>query len=395
MNNVISTERIPIKLWLGDIEAPALEQAKQLANLPFAYHHIALMPDCHLGYGMPIGGVMATNNVIVPNAVGADIGCGMCAVKTDLNIQATDSTFIKLVMGTIRNEIPVGFEHHKLEQQWNGFDNAPDLPIIDQEIEGSMKQIGTLGGGNHFLEIQKDEHDNVWFMIHSGSRNIGLKIAKYYNNKATELCQRWFSNIPEIKGEDGLAFLPMDDESGVEYLEAMKFACDFAYANRQKMMFKIMEIIKNLSSKHKGIKIGFEDPINIHHNYASLENHFGKNVWVHRKGATSARLGEIGIIPGSQGTASYIVKGLNNPDSFRSCSHGAGRKIGRKEAQRTLVLADEIKRLDDAGVIHSIRNVEDLDEAAGAYKDIDIVMNNQKDLVEIVTTLKPVAVVKG
>jgi tRNA-splicing ligase RtcB len=395
MNKVITTERIPVKLWLDDIEDGALDQAKQLANLPFAYHHIALMPDCHLGYGMPIGGVMATNNVIVPNAVGVDIGCGMCAVKTSLNIQATDKEFIKLVMGTVRNNIPIGFQHHKEEQQWNGFNNAPDNEIINQELESAMKQIGTLGGGNHFLEIQKDEYDNIWFMIHSGSRNIGLKLAKHYNQVATELCQRWFSNIPEIKGEDGLAFLPMNDKLGVEYLEVMKFACDFAYANRQKMMFKIMEIIKNLTSKHKGINVGFDEPINIHHNYANLENHFGKNVWVHRKGATSARLNEIGIIPGSQGTASYIVRGLNNPDSFMSCSHGAGRKMGRKQAQKQLILADEIKRLDDAGVVHSVRNVEDLDEAAGAYKDIDTVMKNQTDLVEIVTTLKPVAVIKA
>jgi len=395
MNKVITTERIPIKLWLDDIEDGAMEQAKQLASLPFAYHHIALMPDCHLGYGMPIGGVMATENVIVPNAVGVDIGCGMCAIKTDLNMQAVDREFIKMVLGTIRNEIPTGFQHHKTEQQWNGFDMIPDNPIILQEIESAAKQIGTLGGGNHFLEIQKDESDNIWFMIHSGSRNIGLKIAKHYNNMATELCQRWFSNIPVIKGEDGLAFLPLEDKLGAEYLEAMKFACSFAYASRQKMMFKMMEIIKNLASKHKNIKVGFEEPINIHHNYANLENHFGKNVWVHRKGATSARLGEVGIIPGSQGTSSYIVKGLNNPDSFTSCSHGAGRRIGRKQAQKQLVLADEIKRLDDAGVIHGVRNIKDLDEAAGAYKDIDTVIKNQRDLVEITTTLKPVAVIKA
>lgn len=384
MKQVITSERLPIKLWLDDIEAGAMEQVVNLARLPFAFHHIAIMPDAHQGYGMPIGGVMATTGTIVPNAVGVDIGCGMCAVRSTLGEYDTDR--LKQVMGLIRDRIPVGFNHHKDKQEWTGFADAPDIPIIKQELQAAHYQLGTLGGGNHFLEIQRADDGRVWLMLHSGSRNFGLKIAKQYHDTARRFCELWFSQISDPE----LAFLPIETSDAKEYMAAMNFALRFALESRARMMAAMMQ---SLSDVFTGTT--FEEPINVHHNYARFESHFGKNVIVHRKGATSARTGEAGIIPGSQGTASHIVRGLGNPESFTSCSHGAGRRMGRKQASRELSLEGEIKRLNDAGVIHGIRSVKDLDEAAGAYKDIGVVMANQADLVEIVTTLKPLAVVKA
>jgi tRNA-splicing ligase RtcB len=383
---VITTERIPIKLWLDDIEDSAMEQVLNLAKLPFAYHHIAIMPDAHTGYGMPIGGVMATEGVVVPNAVGVDIGCGMCAVKSSLEVKDADIDGLKKVMGLIRKRVPVGFDHHKDIQEWDGFKNAPDVPIIRQELQAASHQLGTLGGGNHFIEVQRSEDGYVCLMLHSGSRNFGLKIANAYHEKARNFCEMWFSQIPDPE----LSFLPIETSEAKEYMEAMNFALLFAFESRARMM---AEVMCSLSEVFVGTTFG--EIINVHHNYARYEAHYGKNVIVHRKGSTSARIGEAGIIPGSQGTASHIVRGLGNPESFTSCSHGAGRRMGRKQACRELSLEGEIKRLDDAGVIHGIRHQKDLDEAAGAYKDIGIVMANQADLVDIVTTLKPLAVIKA
>jgi tRNA-splicing ligase RtcB len=381
---VIDTERIPIKLWLDEIEDGAVEQALNLARLPFAFHHIAIMPDAHVGYGMPIGGVMATDGVVVPNAVGVDIGCGMCAVRSSLVDYDTDR--LKSVMGLIRERIPVGFNHHKDKQEWEGFADAPDVPVVQHELGSARYQIGTLGGGNHFLEIQKDGSSRVWLMLHSGSRNFGLKIAKQYHDKARELCKMWFSQIPDQE----LAFLPIGTDEAKEYMMAMNFALRFALESRIRMMTVMMQSLVDVFTGTT-----FDAPLNVHHNYARFESHFGRNVIVHRKGATSARAGEAGIIPGSQGTASHIVRGMGNVDSFTSCSHGAGRRMGRKQAQRELNLEDEIKRLNDAGVIHGIRHKNDLDEAAGAYKDIGLVMKNQSDLVEIIETLTPLGVIKA
>ena len=381
---VITSERIPIKMWLNDIEDKALEQSTNLAKLPFSFHHIAIMPDAHPGYGMPIGGVMATEGVVVPNAVGVDIGCGMCAVRTSL--QKYDSVSLKQVMGIIRERIPVGFNHHKDKQEWTRFSDAPDIQIVKQEIQAAHHQLGSLGGGNHFMEIQLGNDGYVWLMLHSGSRNFGLKIANQYHEKALKLCERWYSNLPDKE----LAFLPVETQEAKEYLEAMNYALAFALESRTRMMTEMMNAMRTVFGN-----LQFGEPINVHHNYARYENHFGRNVIVHRKGATSARDREYGIIPGSQGTSSCIVIGKGNTDSFQSCSHGAGRKMGRKQAQRELVLADEIKRLNDAGVIHGIRNEKDLDEAAGAYKDINTVMENQSDLVEVRVMLKPLAVIKA
>jgi len=391
---VVATEQKPIKMWIDEIEEGALAQAKNLANLPFAFKHVAIMPDSHQGYGMPIGGVLATKGVVIPNAVGVDIGCGMCALKTTLTDISTEQ--LKCVLGGskerqggIRSSIPTGFSHHKKDQEWEGFDWAPETMVIQQELKSASKQLGTLGGGNHFIEIQKDRNGHIWIMIHSGSRNFGYKIAKYYNKLAQKLCTRWYSDIPTFKGEDGLAFLPMDTDEGQEYLTAMNYALDFAYASRLHMMDRAFAELKRV------VDCECEPIINVHHNYAAMEHHYGQNVMVHRKGATSARKGQMGIIPGSQGTKSYIVQGKGNPESFNSCSHGAGRKMSRKKACETLDLEAQQRMMDDQGILHAIRGKRQLDEAPGAYKDISVVMANQADLVEIVAELTPLAVVKG
>jgi tRNA-splicing ligase RtcB len=389
MKKVFDTEKIPVKLWLEDIEEGAMVQVKNIANLPFAFHHVAIMPDCHQGYGMPIGGVLATKDVVIPNAVGVDIGCGMCAMKTSL--KEINPVQLKGIMSRVREKIPLGFKHHKkgkAPDMMPLMDNKVKNGIVEREFGGALKQIGTLGGGNHFIEIQAGNDGHIWIMVHSGSRNIGLKVAEYYNKKAKILNEKWHSKIPSSWQLD---FLPIDSIEGQDYLAEMQYCVDFAFASRKLMMENIV------TSFHETINGPFEEMqfINIAHNYARMENHFGKSVMVHRKGATSARKGEIGIIPGSQGTRSYIVLGKGNPDSFQSCSHGAGRILSRKKARVNLDLKSEIARLDKEGIIHSIRHARDLDEAPGAYKNINEVMENQKDLVDILVELSPLAVIKG
>jgi tRNA-splicing ligase RtcB len=380
----IDTEKHIIKSWCNEPEEGALEQARNLANLPFIFKQVCLMPDTHEGYGMPIGGVIATQGVVIPNAVGVDIGCGMLAVKTSLTDIDIDT--LKKIMNDIRESVPVGFNHHKEKQDKYFIPEPIDLTINKQEYDNSFYQVGTLGGGNHFIEIQKGDDGFIWYMIHSGSRNVGLKVAKYYNKLAQVLNERWCSSV---KKEVELAFLPIETNEAKEYLEEMKWCLDFSNSNRNLMSYKIG------CSFVKHTNCDFAEGINIQHNYAKFEHHFGENVLIHRKGATSAKLGEIGIIPGSQGTNSYIVEGLGNEDSFQSCSHGAGRRMGRKQASRELSLENETKLLNDKGILHSIQNISDLDEAPSAYKDIDVVMEEQKDLVKIKVKLTPLAVIKG
>ena len=387
---IISTDGLLIKTWTDDLVGDALEQAKNLAVLPFAFKHIAIMPDAHLGYGMPIGGVLATKDVVIPNAVGVDIGCGVCAIKTSLTNIATDR--LKEIMGKIRTKIPVGFNKHKKRQEQYER-SMPDLPVIlpivIEHYDNALKSIGTLGGGNHFIEFQKGKDKHIWIMIHSGSRNLGLQVAKHYNNIAKELNAKWHSVVPK---EHDLAFLPAQSEESLAYLREMDFCVEFAKLNREVMMDKILETLNETFPK---FNIEYDAIINIPHNYVAIENHFGQNVYIHRKGATKAYEGQLGIIPGSQGTKSYIVKGKGELMSFKSCSHGAGREMGRKQAKRELNLEAEKKILDDQGIIHGMRNLDDLDEAPSAYKNIDVVMENQKDLVQIVEELKPIAVIKG
>ncbi|AKL98467.1 RtcB family protein [Endomicrobium proavitum] len=386
----IETEGLAIKSWCENMDEYSAAQTQNLAKLPFAFHHIALMPDCHSGYGMPIGGVLACKDVIVPNAVGVDIGCGMHAVRTN-QTEITAET-LKQILEQIRNAIPVGFEHRDtpLEipplDEWKEKTKTP-MTVVKQQYYSATFQVGTLGGGNHFIEIQKGSDGYIWFMIHSGSRNIGFKVAEYYNEYAKELNKSFYSSVPK---EADLAFIPLHHNLFKEYLAEMRFCLNFALLNRQTMA----NFIKNIFVS-KIPNCEFYDSLDIAHNYCKNEEHFNEKVWVHRKGATAAFAGQLGIIPGSQGTKSYIVQGLGNKDSFMSCSHGAGRKMGRKQAIRTLNLQEEINQLNSKGILHSIRAQEDLEEAPSAYKNIEDVMNSQKDLVEIKIELSPLAVVKG
>jgi len=367
-------KNLPIKMWLDDAEDGALEQAKHLAALPFAFKHVALMPDCHQGYGMPIGAVMATKGTIVPSAVGVDIGCGVYAAKL-FDDQEVSPDQLKKWMGEIRKVIPMGFNEHESPCEHM---IEPETLIAKSRYEAAAKQLRTLGGGNHFIEFQQDERGGIWVMLHSGSRNLGYRVCQYYSKQAKELNKKWHT-VVDPKWD--LAFLPIAEAQG--YLAEMRYCLYYAGYNRQAMMHAILDIVGQTPLWECGI----------HHNYVAQENHFGQNVWVHRKGATRARAGEFGIIPGSQGTASYIVKGLGNPESFMSCSHGAGRAMSRSQARKTLDLQGEIAKMGN--VIHGIRHQEDLDEAAGAYKDIDVVMANQSDLVEVCERLTPLAVMKG
>ena len=392
MRNTLTSESIPIKLWLDDMEEGALQQARNLANLPFAFHHIAIMPDAHYGFGMPIGAILATDDVIIPNAVGVDIGCGMCAVKTSLH--SIDRQDLKNVMKSIRGLIPLGFKRHKKAQPVallpdpDEFRDGQNLPIVEKEFKNARAQVGTLGGGNHFIEIQKSAEGSIWFMVHSGSRNLGYQVAGFYNKLAISLNKKWKSPVPPAWQ---LAYLPIDSDDGQAYIREMRYCVAFAEANRSLMCRQIMKaLVENLPGE-----VRFETPINIAHNYADAELHFGKMVFVHRKGATRAESGEAGIIPGSQGASSYIVEGKGNPESFRSCSHGAGRKMGRKQAQRELDLEREMRLLEKKNILHAVRGKRDLEEAAGAYKDIGKVIEHQSDLVEITEILEPLAVIKG
>lgn len=386
MQKTIKTEGVPIKLWLDDLEEYALVQAKNLANLPFAYKHIPIMPDSHAGYGMPIGSILATQDVVVPNAVGVDIGCGMCAQKTSL--KSLDVDRLKEIVALARKKVPVGSDWHRETQDIALMPTGhKKLKIVSKQFAKATKQIGSLGGGNHFIEIQKGSDGHVWVMIHSGSRNLGYNVAKHYNEIAIKLNKRYFAQVPT---KVDLAFLPLDTPEAQDYLAEMEYCINFALANRKLMMARVMEAIEEVAGK-----FDVEPMINESHNYAAWEKHFGKRVLVHRKGAMRAFNGQVGMIPGSQGTKSYIVKGLGNKDSFKSCSHGAGRRLSRRQAQKQLNLKQEIKLLNDQNIVHGIRSVKDLDEAANAYKDIDEVMDNQRDLVKILVELKPLAVIKG
>lgn len=386
-----------IKLWSNEIEDGAMEQVKNIANLPFVYKWVAVMPDSHQGYGMPIGGVVALEGVISPNMVGVDIGCGMCAVNTHIKTEGITQEQLKEILGKIREVVPVGFAHHqeKQDELLMPIDENEDmgrgaLPVVVKEYQNALTQIGTLGGGNHFIELQKSSEGELWVMIHSGSRNLGKQVADEYNKIAVSLMEKYY--VPNVV-EQELAFLPVDTEEGSNYIAEMQYCVDFAFANRKLMMERVKKCVSEVLGEFAP-----DEMVNIAHNYARLENHMGKNVWVHRKGATSAKLGEIGIIPGSMGTKSYIVEGLGNVQSFTSCSHGAGRKMGRMEASRIITLEEADRSME--GIVYGRWGKDrkgnlDFGEAPQAYKDIDIVMENQKDLVKILVELRPLAVIKG
>lgn len=384
MEKVITTEHIPIKLWLDDIEEGALEQAKNLANLPFAYKWISIMSDSHQGYGMPIGGVLATKDEIIPNAVGVDIGCGMCSLRT--NFEEIEKSDLKKIMGIIRDTVPVGFNHHseKQDEKWMP-ESDKNLPIVEQEYESARSQVGTLGGGNHFIEIQKGSDGHIWIMIHSGSRNIGYTVAQHYNEKAKEMNERASGEVPK-----NLSFFACGTDEFTDYINEMNYCIEFALNNRKLMMERVKNAFAEVLQD-----VEFSGFINKPHNFASWENHFGEDLIIHRKGATRARKGELGMIPGSQGSNSYIVRGKGNSESFESCSHGAGRVMSRTQAKKTLNVEEQAKSLEERGILHAVRSKSDLDEAPGSYKNIEEVMDYQTDLVDIEIELKPLAVIKG
>ncbi len=389
--NVKLINNKPVKIWTDEVEESAMRQIENLTTLPFLFHHLAIMPDVHAGMGMPIGGVLACKDAVIPNAVGVDIGCGMCAVKTNWKVDEIPTVVLrKEIMKGIRERIPLGMNHHAEAQDEKYLPQGHDidkLKVVKGRQHAIRFEVGTLGGGNHFIELQKDEEGTLWIMIHSGSRNLGKQVGDYYNKVAAKLNERWYSVVsPELK----LPFLARETKEFGMYWSEMNYCIDFAFCNRKLMMERIEEV---LADTLEGIE--FEPMINIAHNYAAIEHHFGCDVIVHRKGATLAREGVIGIIPGSQGTASYIVEGLGNPDSFCSCSHGAGRALSRKMAIQKLDMNKEIAQLEAKGIVHAIRNQDDMQEASGAYKDIETVIANEADLVKVKTRLLPVAVIKG
>ncbi len=390
-------QRVPIKVWLesrDQLEEQCLEQALNLSNLPFVYKWVALMPDTHSGYGMPIGGVIGTEDVIIPNAVGVDIGCGIAFVDTNIRADSISKSQYEKIITHIMNRVPTGFDHHKNKQKCDILDRAS----IDKrfkknrelyaEIERGYRQIGTLGGGNHFIELQEDDNGMLGIMVHSGSRNFGFKIANYYNSVAKGLNKKWGNIVPR---HYDLAYLPTDRPEGKEYIMWMNLALEFAKENRSQMMYVVKDVLyKNI----RGIEFG--DEINAHHNYAAYENHYGKDVWVHRKGAIYAEKDVLGIIPGAMGSYSYIVRGLGNPESFKSCSHGAGRELSRRQAKREYPVDHVVKDLEKQGVILGKTRLRDVaEEYREAYKDIEFVMSQQRDLVEPIKRLKTVAVIKG
>jgi tRNA-splicing ligase RtcB len=403
----------PIKVWLenaGQLDADCMRQAKNLSNLPFAYKWVALMPDTHSGFGMPIGGVIATRNVIIPNAVGVDIGCGMVFVQTDipvetiLSVDTPNGKLAKAIVGDMLRNIPTGFEHHKKRHECQAVKSFADK-LTDkqkggfasgllQELEKACFQVGTLGSGNHFIELQANEEGKLGIMVHSGSRNVGFTICHFFNNLAKDLNRKWRSPVPP---EWDLAYLPTDTEYGEEYISWMNFALDFARENRAMMMQEVMDIVREKTEKYAGIAhVEFSEQINCHHNYASHEEHYGKKVWVHRKGAIRAQSGDLGIIPGAMGSTSYLVRGKGNPESFCSCSHGAGRTMSRHEAKEKFSVQETMEDLNALGVfLGKVKKGDVGEESRFAYKDLDFVIANELDLVEPIGKLKTVAVVKG
>ena len=371
--------RVSVRRWVEGLDEGTEIQIRNLSNLSVA-RDIAIMPDAHVGYGMPIGGVLATDDTIIPNAVGVDIGCGMCAVRT--NLDSIDVDALKLAMGAVRDKVPVGFSHQERPQEWAGFGQAPDVGVIQLQLDAARKQLGTLGGGNHFIEIQSGADGHIWCMIHSGSRNFGLKIADEYHKLAVGFCEKAGLELPTNE----LAYFPVNSSLGDEYIVAMEYACRFAEANRHLMMTRLLESL-GLIGGHG------EEWYDTRHNYARAEVHGGKEVWVHRKGAVFAGDGVRVIIPGSMGSASFVALGLGNPLSMNSSSHGAGRRMGRGAAKRQLDLVEEQAKMK--GIVHGLRTKDDLDEAPGAYKSIDEVMAAQADLVTPIIKLAPLASIKG
>ena len=387
---------VPIKIYTQDIEAEAIEQLRKIAQLDFIYPHVAVMPDVHLGIGATVGSVIPTRQAIIPAAVGVDIGCGMNAVRLSLSAaQLPDD--LKRLRSEIERKVPVGFALHKqvkaksstlspLEKRLKVItDKHPGLLRMLRNFDQTwQKQLGTLGGGNHFIELCLDEQDQVWVMLHSGSRGLGNCIGTYFIERAKKEAQHRFGHVPD----KDLSYFAAGSASFDDYIEAVQWAQDYAFENRREMMRLILEAIR---PHLPGFQLS-KEAVNCHHNYVQQEQHFGEQVWVTRKGAIRAGQDELGIIPGSMGAKSYIVKGKGNPDSFCSCSHGAGRRMSRSKAKR---LFDSNDIAQQTAGIECRKDTGVVDEIPAAYKDIDTVMANQADLVDVVHTLKQIICIKG
>lgn len=391
---------VPTKLWVNDIqdlEPGARTQLANLANHPGIFHHVAVMPDVHVGKGATVGSVIATRGTIIPAAVGVDIGCGMMAVLTPFEASQLPDN-LSALRTAIEWSVPVGFHAHKntdrnLAHDWSGFSLERFEGVLPYEcvkdLKGkAMKQLGTLGGGNHFIEVCLDEHQHVWVMLHSGSRNIGKELAEHHIEEAKGEMKAYFITLPD----PDLAYFVEHTEAFDDYLQSLHWAQAYAMHNRQVMMRLVLEAMAQVLFNNRHAPIERIVEVNCHHNYTEKEHHYGHNVWVTRKGAVRARLGDFGIIPGSMGTRSYIVEGLGNPESFCSCSHGAGRRMSRTKARATFSVADLAEQT--AGV-ECRKDPAIVDEIPGAYKDIDQVMANQADLVRVYATLKQILCVKG
>ncbi len=391
-----------IKMWTRGVpvEDEAKLQLQKAAQMPFVFHHIAVMPDVHVGKGSTIGSVIPTLNAIIPAAVGVDIGCGMIAAKTTLTATDLPENLVK-VRSAIERAVPHGRSPGRRDKgSWG--DSPPDnVTSAWEKLENGFSRItekyphlrntnhhahlGTLGTGNHFVEMCLDENQAVWLMLHSGSRGVGNAIGSHFIELAKQDMRQWMVNLPD----QDLAYFPEGTQHFDDYVEAVEWAQNFARLNREVMMQNVIQAVRHAIPKPFESHI---EAVNCHHNYVNRERHFGQDVLVTRKGAVSARRGELGIIPGSMGARSFIVRGLGNEDSFHSCSHGAGRKMSRAEAKRRFSLEEH--RAATAGV-ECRKDKDVIDETPAAYKDIDAVMQAQKDLVEVVHTLKQVVCVKG
>ncbi len=390
---------VPVKIYTTDVEQGAIQQLRNLAQLEFVHSHIAVMPDVHVGKGATVGSVIPTKSAIIPAAVGVDIGCGMNAVR--LSLTASDlPDSLKAVRLAVEQQVPVGFNMHKqikakistlepLAKRLKPItDKHPGLLKMLRGFERTWaKQIGTLGGGNHFIELCLDENNDVWVMLHSGSRGIGNCIGQYFINLAKKERQARFGHVPDRD----LSYFAAGSNSFDDYLDAVAWAQDYALENRREMMRLVIKVLQSPQVGLPRFRLT-KEAINCHHNYVNEEVHFGEQVYVTRKGAISAYEGELGIIPGSMGAKSFIVRGLGNDESFCSCSHGAGRQMSRGKAARSFTV-DELKAQTDGVECRKDNGV--IDEIPGAYKDIDEVMANQSDLVEVVHTLKQVMCIKG
>ena len=387
---------VPVKVFTDDLEPSARAQLVNLSKLPIIHHHVAAMPDVHAGIGATVGTVIATRRAIIPAAVGVDIGCGMIAARTSLVSESLEDRTLKRVFDQISRDVPVGREQHRQGREHTSY--AMPLegglkhilsvhPKITRRFKRAgnwLQQLGTLGGGNHFIEICIDEAQRVWAMLHSGSRGIGNAIGSYFIELARADMERHVANLPDRD----LAYLTEGASHFGDYVTAVNWAQLYASVNREAMMQSVLLALR----RHLPPFEITQEVVNCHHNYVELERHYGEEVWVTRKGAIRARAGDLGIIPGSMGAKSYIVRGRGSQESFDSCAHGAGRRMSRSAAQKKFTAADVAQQT--AGVICR-KDAGVVDEIPAAYKPIDEVMENQRDLVDVVHTLKQVVCVKG